>query len=111
MADAGPRHASGGGMELRQVRQMTLEAPRSEFASEERSCLYLAFRPDDRKGDLRSDALWAVALQADADATPSIDLSAVWQDVLVGRLTVCGEGSNSSRRYLLARVRPRSGAG
>jgi DNA-binding NarL/FixJ family response regulator len=87
------------------LRQVELEAPHVEFGNEEHSGLHFTLRPGDRTGALRSEALWVAAIQADADAVPTVDLSAVWQDVLTGRLAVCGEGGNPTRRFVVARTR------
>jgi len=97
--------------------QVLIEAPRGpEFTRDEPSGLHRALGPSDRTGWLVSDVLWARAMQADADAAPLVDLSALWQDVVDGRLIVCGEGSSLRRRYMLARANtdvdvngPRSG--
>jgi DNA-binding NarL/FixJ family response regulator len=86
--------------------QVHFGSPRGpQFASEEPSGLRPALLAGDRGEWLASSSLRSRALQADDDALPSSDLSSVWQDVIAGRVTICGEGGSLRRHYMLARTK------
>jgi DNA-binding NarL/FixJ family response regulator len=65
---------------------------------------HLTLHKDEPPSPAPPDPPWAAALEAHETAAPCASLSAVWQDVLDGRLTVVGHKLGPSRQLVLARA-------
>jgi DNA-binding NarL/FixJ family response regulator len=78
--------------------------PEPRMATGEVSGIWLAARIEDGPNARQAETLWGAAARADAHASPSRDLAGVWQELMEGRLTFCGEGGSARRRYVLVRA-------
>lgn len=65
---------------------------------------HLTLRKSESPSPAPPEPPWAAALEAHERAGPCASLSAVWQDVLDGRLTVLGNQLGPSRHLVLART-------